>query len=348
MALADAIVWVESWDTATSLDSIYTSEGSGGSVAISTSGPRTGTHGLRITSADHRRCLVTLPAFAGGPVTVRLGFAYRATQGGIDTGVILLRHGATVHLAVRRINSTGALSLRLGGVAGSELAISAAAVAPIGEYMHLELVATIDDSSGYFEMRKNGDPSPILQFSGDTRNGGTAGVTIFAYGRNSSIGGGTTIDDFDDCWAMDGTHADADWVGDSFVRPRWPAAVGSDADFTPTAGANWENVDDASPDGDSTVNQSNTVGHRDLLTVGALDIPGRIITKQWQAVAKKNDAGARTFKGLSTLSGQEDETAEFSLGTGYQTFREMLPTAPGAVPWDEVTTLPQDGYEVAS
>lgn len=54
-----------------------------------------------------------------------------------------------------------------------------------------------------------------------------------------------------------------------------PTGAGATTQWTPSAGSNWQNVDDAvgAPDADSTYNESSTAGHMDLFTKAALTNP---------------------------------------------------------------------------
>ncbi|MCZ7543222.1 MAG: hypothetical protein M5R40_06635 [Anaerolineae bacterium] len=71
-----------------------------------------------------------------------------------------------------------------------------------------------------------------------------------------------------------------------------PDAAGDSAQWTPNAGANWEAVDEVTPDGDTTYVASDTVDAVDLYNLAAPSLPGNaVIRRVWaSAVARKANA----------------------------------------------------------
>src|SRR6185437_13665423 len=66
-------------------------------------------------------------------------------------------------------------------------------------------------------------------------------------------------------------------AGDLRVECVMPNGPGAHTQFTPSAGANWQNVDEVPPDDDTTHNDSSTAGQLDTFVHAALaGIPSSI------------------------------------------------------------------------
>jgi hypothetical protein len=63
---------------------------------------------------------------------------------------------------------------------------------------------------------------------------------------------------------------EAGFFGDVQVETIRPDAAGNHTDFTPLAGSNFQNVDETTPDGDTTYNFSSTVNHKDTYRLADL------------------------------------------------------------------------------
>lgn len=84
----------------------------------------------------------------------------------------------------------------------------------------------------------------------------------------------------------------------------FPDGAGNYSAWTPSAGVNWQNVDEATPDDDTTYNASSTVGNRDSYTMQ--NLPADATTVAALAVTariKKDDASARTVEAFLRIGG---------------------------------------------
>lgn len=86
------------------------------------------------------------------------------------------------------------------------------------------------------------------------------------------------------------------FYGDQYINvihPNGPSTSG----WTPDpAGNNWENVDDPTPDGDSTVVKSSNIDDSDLYTMESVPLGITIRAIQGSVTAKKSKAGNAAFK----------------------------------------------------
>lgn len=112
-----------------------------------------------------------------------------------------------------------------------------------------------------------------------------------------------------------------DFLGDVEVRAHFPTGAGSAADFTPSAGSNWQNVDDTAPDDATTNNSSNTLNHKDSFVFEDLKSAGGTI-KGVQLVGcfSKDKSGAAQMKNRLEIGGSEYLGAAFYPSMGSYTY----------------------------
>lgn len=97
-------------------------------------------------------------------------------------------------------------------------------------------------------------------------------------------------------------------TGDIIGNPRLgmlkPDGVGNYSQWTPSAGSNYQNVDDVTPDDDTTYNETITVGHKDSYTMENVpsnvnDITGLAVTVR----ITKTDANSRMVRAFLRIGG---------------------------------------------
>lgn len=102
----------------------------------------------------------------------------------------------------------------------------------------IQIYVKIDDTVGRFVVKVDGVTQ--IDFTGDTRNGGTSGViNKVRFGWDSVNNSGAYFDDF----VVD----DSDWPGDTRIAGYPVEANGANNDWTALSGNNYENVDEVPP-----------------------------------------------------------------------------------------------------
>lgn len=133
-------------------------------------------------------------------------------------------------------------------------------------WYYMEVKCTVG-ASGYVEVRK--DTVTVASYTGDTDNGGTTqiiGQVMVWYSPNQNMGY-TGIDDY--YIADDSGSANNDFLGDVRIDTLFPTGNGTTNNFTPSAGSNYQNVDDpTAPDNDTTYNDGASVGDIDEYAMG--------------------------------------------------------------------------------
>jgi hypothetical protein len=250
---------------------------------------------------------------------VTFGFAFRPSSGSIgSTGANCYIWGirgdaaATGHMCMN-IAFDGHLTLRRSiSPLGTIIATSSAVISE-NVWHYLEVQATIADAGGICIVRLDG--VEVINFVGDTKNAGTL-TTV------SSIDlGGIQTSYFDDFYALDGLGAAPynTFLGDRVVKAMRPDGAGASTGFTPSAGANYQCVDE---DPWTTADYvAAAAAATDLYTHS--DVAGFSSVDAVQPVtySLKTDAGVRTLRTVMRSN----------LGTSVESADLALPTSVGVI-----------------
>lgn len=303
------------------------------------------------------------------PSTAALGFGFAfKTSAPLVSGstwypLFMLAEGpnTTWHLSLC-INTAGQLALLRGNhTSTTVLAGPTAETYDLSQWTHIAAEVSIADAGGICKVYMNGSPTPVIDFAGDTRNTGAAGVIDRIHlAGNGSAGTGQPpasalrYDDF--YWfTRDGSGVSA-VLGDCTVRTLQPDGNGATSAWAGSDGNSVDNyalVDDAQVTTDYV--SSSTPGQRDLYSLanpsGTL---GAIKAVQTSVYASKSDAGTAPGPLLAVYRDAAgnvvtDQAASVAqLGTGWAWFNSPpRSTAPDGTSWDtaDLNAL-QAGVEV--
>ena len=177
----------------------------------------------------------------------------------------------------------------------------------ISNWQYLEIYVKVDNSGGEVLLKINGVEALNLT-SQDTQNTSYANIKqirFFAIYSGSSVY-------YDDLY-VDSSQL----LGDIKVVTKYPNANGTYSDFTPSAGTNYENVDDEFPDDDTTYNDGNAVGDKDSFTIPTTGINGEIVGVQLSNYAKKTGTKHTGIKDLVRIGGSDYLGDEEFLSSDY-------------------------------
>lgn len=220
---------------------------------------------------------------------------------------------------------------------------------PLSTWTYIELKTKIHDTTGTWEVWKNG--VSIGSASGvDTRNGGTAGV-IGSILIGNDIGNSNNYQvSYDDLVVIDtsGSAPNNDRIGDVRVAALFPTGAGNYTQWTPSAGSNFQNVDDASPNDDTDYNSEATAGDKDTFAMGNLPTTASAVYAIAESVRyRKDDAGSSTIRQLLRISSTDYEGGDISVADGYlytRAIRETNPNTSAAWTQSDVDGL-EAGYK---
>jgi hypothetical protein len=326
---------------------------SAGTVAITATDGRRSSPGLRFSSSVAYAMRGPSPA----DTTAIVGTAFKANTLAVGTDPLnflgvydLNANREHVHL---RANADGSIAAYRGSTAvfgpgnpisATLLGSSAGSVLAAGVYAYVELKVVIHDSAGAVTVRVNGTAVLTLT-SIDTANGSSAWTSVWlgCYGEGKTV-------DFDDVYVLDGTGA-APWntfLGDCRVDPLVPTAAGATTGWTPSTGANWQNVDDAAPNGDTDYNSAATSPLTDTFVVQDAPVVGATIYGLQHCLnMKKSDAGVCTVAPVIRHSGVDYPGTALSPGLTYAYGLQIAATNPGtSAAWVEADfNAAQFGYK---
>lgn len=251
----------------------------------------------------------------------------------IDTPLLSFNsdNNATTHVSLYR-KSDGKVAIYVGA---TQVAITAAPALAGSTHTYLEMVATLADAGGQVDIYKNANPTPILSYTGDTKNGGTK--TVF----DTFVFAGASYQYVDDIYAATGAGA-APYnarLGDVKIYPLLPNGNGNYSQLVGSDGNSIDNYllvdehpnsrNDADYVGSATNAQKDSYTYQDLAAAS-----GTILEVTRMTFAYKSDAGAKSMRNFSRVSGIDYVTADFALSTATVGTQEMLKVNPATGnPW---------------
>jgi len=199
---------------------------------------------------------------------------------------------------------------------GSTLVATSSVAYAVGWWHHFSIYVKVADSGGRIRVTANSESTPAIDYTGDTRNGGSgyANSVYILVGRNGAA---------DDFWVDTTTDH-----GDCRVYHLVPNGAGSSTQFTPSTGSNYQCVDEL-PTNTTDYVYDSTPGHVDLYTMSDLPaISGNVKAVQALAWMAKSDSGARSGKVVLKSGATTDEGPECFVSTSYLVSSKLYETDP--------------------
>lgn len=337
-----ALIFVDSFDHYATADLSSKWDNTSDSNLAGTVGAtgRNGTQGITFPNLGQRS--VNVPSAA----TYILGFAVQRTAAPSTATHQLcsFKEGTTIHVDLRW-NADATLRVTRNG---TQLASSGTTVLAQDVWYYIEFKSTIHDTTGSFEVRINGVVENMgTTTSLDTRNAATGVITVVQINNNNANVNPTTI--YDDVYIADTSGSfNNDYLGDIRVSALLPDGAGNYTQFTPSTGSNYQNVDEATANGDTDYNADATVNDRDSFSMSNLLTNGTPAGVQVTTQARKADSGTRSIRNFLRISGSNYEGSTKTVSDTYQFHRDMYDTNPAtSAAWDQsaVDAL-EAGYKV--
>jgi hypothetical protein len=135
---------------------------------------------------------------------------------------------------------------------------------------------------------------------------------------------------FDDFYICDTSGSfNNDFLGDARIKAVFPDGAGNYTEWTPSAGSNYQAVDENPPDDDTTYVSSSTPNQRDTYTFGASGLPSstvKAVVVNMQA--RKDDGGTREIAGMARSSSTDGVAATQTLASSYANYQGIFETDP--------------------
>lgn len=258
-----------------------------------------------------------------------------ASTAGAD---LIILKDAGVTQFVLTINSNQTISVKR----GSTVIGTSTAQIRTGVWEYLELKVTISNTGSY-EVRLNS--ANILSAAGvdtsQTANQSANAVTVTTVG--------TWL--YDDWYIFDGQGSTQnDFAGDPRVYSVLPDAAGNYSQFTPTgAASNYQAVDEATQDGDTSYAASSTAGQKDSYSLAAVPTGLNVLGATLTLFMRKDDAGARTVRPLARVSAADYFGSNISLSNSYVGYLAQFADNPAGGAWTPAAlNAAEFGLEIVS
>lgn len=156
---------------------------------------------------------------------------------------------------------------------------------------------------------------------------------------------------FDDFYVCDdSTSFNNDFLGEIKIETRLPNANGTTNNFTPSAGSNFQNVDENPSTDDTDYNSSATLNHIDLFTYPNFSSTVRtIFGVQVNMYARKTDASSRDVASHTKSSSTSVDGTSQPVTQTYKFYNQILQTDPNtSAAWTETNLEAAEfGYKVS-
>jgi hypothetical protein len=224
-----------------------------------------------------------------------------------------------------RVDSVGTLSV----YRGSTLLGTTSVALTQNVYAYIEVLLTIHNTTGVVTIRVNG--TTCLSLTGQNTRAGGANAW-----NELRVGGACCTApiewNYDDLYVLDGAGAAPvnTFLGDCRVDACADTAPGANTGWTPSAGANWQCVDDATPNGDTDYTAATTIGMTDTFVAADMPVAGATIYGvQHCLTVKKMDAGAASIAPVVRHAGVDYPGADLNPGTTYAVVSQIATVNPG-------------------
>jgi hypothetical protein len=237
-------------------------------------------------------------------------------------GVSGVVHGALqFNAGTRRIGAYRSTTTLLGETADNVLIENT--------WNHIQVKWTVSDTVGVVQVKVNN--VTVLNLTGqDTQNSANAYVQSISF---AAPGNDIQIDDL----IIVDTAGGAPWndfLGDVKIVPYLSDGAGNYSAWTPSAGVNYQNIDDTTPDGDTTYNSASVNGDKDSYAIAAVGVTGAVFSVRHLAQMRKDDAGSRNVRLFMRVGGVDYPGSDIGLSDSYVTYARLHETNPNTgVQW---------------
>jgi hypothetical protein len=308
-----ALVKVEDFTLDTSLDNL--GWGNSGIFSIQSSAGRFGAPAMRCSGDQHR----WIP-LQGNFTELYLNFAVNMSSlvnsnpfcielydigNNYPQAGFALSFGGVVDARKGSRNGTGAGTLL--GTSGITLTV--------GVQYHFEVYVKLHSSSGIVTIKKDG--VQILNLTGiNTIYGGSDCNGILVYGGSGQV-------DLSHFIVMDTTGSYMNgFIGDARCVTDMPTGNGGSTGMTPSAGSNYQCVDETPANNDTDYVQG-AAGTKDRYTFPSVGVTASVVhVVVGRYKAEKTAAGALTIEPVLKSGGTENVATGQSLATGYEYFEQ--------------------------
>jgi len=328
-----ALIFFTGFDTYATADITKEFNLTSGTAAINSSGGRRGGGALYAPNNSSNLAYVTY-TLPSSLTTFVFGCAIQISTLLTGKPIVAFKDAGTAQLEIQ-MNSDGTLNVTRNGTV---LGTSGASITA-GNYHYIEFKATINDTTGSYELRLDG--VNILSASNvDTKNTANTSINSVTLGASSGTLGALVTYKYDDFYILDttGSAPNNNFLGDVRIDSIYPSADGNYTQWTTSTGStHYTLVDETAPNGTDYV-YDGTTGNKDSYSMQ--DVPAltaqTIYGVKVKAAALKDDAGSRTLKVGARSSTTDSVSSAQAITTSQLYYWHILETNPAtSAAWTE-------------
>jgi hypothetical protein len=305
-----ALLFCDSFDYYATANILYKYQSQSGSPTISPAGGRRGSGAISFGVSPNGVFTRVLPVSGNTGI---IGAAMKSNAFSTSSLNILMgfvQAGTTQ--CFLSVNASGFVAAYRGSTL---LGTATTGQLTINSFYYLELKAVIHPTAGSIVCRVN--EITVLTLTGiNTANSGTAGWDSARIGTASP----SASTQYDDVYVLDGSGSapQNDFLGDCRVDARFPSGAGATTQWTPSAGANYQCIDDPTVNDDTDYTSTDTIGNKDTVAVQDAPVPGAVFYGcQLSVAARKSDAGTCTVAPVVRSGGADYQGSDFAPNTTY-------------------------------
>jgi hypothetical protein len=266
------------------------------------------------------RASITVPFPSRSTIFFQVAIASDALTDQTDLILVAWRSGANIIGCITLTNGSASLKVWTGNK-DVQIGTIPVGLPSDGTFIVLEGKVFIDDAAGITQIKYNGNT--YVDFTGDTKPGTDTTMDSLIIGNVGAVGGWTYNDDI--AIADDQGTSFNSWLNGIKFHRLGITGAGNHAQWTPSAGANYQCVDEVPPSSDDYVS-SETTGHRDSYVVA--NCPGGLTGIHGLAVRYWGEGGG-SIKRLLRVDGADYVSADtLSLPGAMNSVFEVIPNNP--------------------
>lgn len=296
-------------------------------VTISATAMRTGTYGML-----HRYYNSYIKhSFGANYINLTIGFALKVPSGlGGQVVVFYLIDPAAYDSGGpfrMDINTAGDLIFYRHYSGGDIWIATVSAACPLNSWHHIEVSVTLKtDATGKIWLKVDGVEKYKNEAVTTTTYSGQASVIQIGQGGNGYDGYYRYMDDL----FIHDTYGT--FWGDCSVECSMPSGAGNYTQWTPSAGNNWDCVEEIPPSTSEYVSTA-TAGNKDSYATGNLaTASGTVQAVAANMIVQKTAPGTKTIRALTRLSSTDATGATVGVGTDWMYYQQAL-ARPGGGSW---------------
>ena len=320
------LIFCDSFDHYTTITNKWDAVSNVAGVSIHSDAGRNGTNGLKFELGYQIGYSVQKNLPLASTYIVGTAVYIPGNVPNADTPFLSFREGSINHVVIH-ITADGHLKV----YRNTTLLSTSVNALSFDTSYYIEVKATINDSTGAVIVRVNGVDWVNIS-AVDTQNGGSGVIGNILIGNfYSSLGAVGVSVYLDDLYICDTAGSyNNNFLGDIRVETLLPDGGGSNTDWTPSAGSNYDCVNESAPNSDTDYVYTSNVNDTDSYTYSDLtSATGSVKAAVVWAFSKKDDGGTRLIRAVAKSGATTgDNGSDLAPGTSYSYLQGLFEINP--------------------